>query len=155
MLTFIKMTMVIVTISGPHNKPEMTIIKPLNLRRLRVGKFQDGGENCSGKFELLNSFKIMRRSYAPSQVLKRKESPLIEFDSDSDGEEKPLRKKMHTKTDEKPNFSTQYSQRFIRQPFTQLCFNCNGKLTEHESRIKNILSKPFKIPIPNYQGILF
>ena len=109
----------------------------------------------SAKFKIRSySFKVMRRSLAPSQVLKRKTSPWDEDDSDSDGEEKSRRLKVQKIRHEKPNFLSKFSQHLGRQPFTSLCVNGDAKVTEHESRIKSILSKPFKVPIPNYQGLL-
>ena len=96
----------------------------------------------------------MRRSLAPSQVLKRKTSPSAEDDSDSDDEEKSQRQKVQKLNREKPNFLSKFSQHSGRQPFTSLCVNGSAQLTEHEARIKNILSKPFKVPIPNYQGLI-
>jgi DNA repair and recombination RAD54-like protein len=95
----------------------------------------------------------MRRSLAPSQVLKRKSAPWVDEDSDSDKEEKSQRQKVQKITHEKPNFLSKFSQHLGRPPFTSLCVNGNSKLTEHEARIKSILSKPFKVPIPNYQGL--
>ena len=96
----------------------------------------------------------MRRSLAPSQVLKRKTSAWVEDDSDSDGEEKSQRQKVQKIGQEKPNFLSKFSQHLGRQPFTSLFVNGDGKVTEHEARIKSILSKPFKVPILNYQGLL-
>ena len=95
----------------------------------------------------------MRRSLAPSQILKRKTTPWIDEDSDSDGEQKSQRQKVQKIGHEKTIILGKFSQHFGRQPFTSLCVNGSSQLTEHETRIKSILSKPFKVPIPNYQGL--
>ncbi|XP_028399661.1 LOW QUALITY PROTEIN: DNA repair and recombination protein RAD54-like [Dendronephthya gigantea] len=94
----------------------------------------------------------MRRSLAPSQLLKRKTSSWVDDDSDSEGEVTSPRQKMQKIDQEKSKVLSKFSQHLFRQPFTSLCLNGSGQLSEHEARIKNILSKPFRVPIPNYQG---
>ena len=98
----------------------------------------------------------MRRSLAPSQVLKRKTSPWSAEDSDGGRQEKSLRQKVRKidEDSEENNFLIKFSQPLGRQPFTSLCINDDVKMSAHEARIKSILSKPFKVPIPNYQGIM-
>ena len=95
----------------------------------------------------------MRRSLAPSQILKRKATPWVDDDSDSDGEGKSQRQKTQKISHEKSGFLGKFCQHLSRQPFTSLCVNGSAQPTEHEARIKSILSKPFKVPIPNYQGL--
>lgn len=93
----------------------------------------------------------MRRSLAPSQVLKRKSSPWEDEDDESDDGVK-RRSHKFKKSEGESKALTSFPQHLARQPFTSLCLNSSAKPTEHEARIKSILSKPFKVPIPNYQG---
>ncbi|XP_010784100.1 DNA repair and recombination protein RAD54-like [Notothenia coriiceps] len=88
----------------------------------------------------------MRRSLAPSQVAKRKQG-----DSCDDEE-------WTCNTDKKKKSDNERRESHIspfRKPLTQL-----NKLPEcldgdkHEAFIRSILSKPFKIPIQNYTGVL-
>lgn len=90
----------------------------------------------------------MRRSLAPSQILKRK-TPWVDDESDNDKECKLKRDKLKKVA---PEDTSKFSQHLSRQPFTSLCMNGSLQMTEHEARIKKILAKPFKVPIPNYQG---
>ncbi|XP_051567327.1 DNA repair and recombination protein RAD54-like isoform X2 [Myxocyprinus asiaticus] len=98
----------------------------------------------------------MRRSLAPSQVAKRKQGA----DSDDEDWDPDIQKKVihildgmrasDRKRDCRENYISPY-----RKPLTQLanrpvCVDGN----EHEAFIRKILSKPFKVPIPNYTGLL-
>ncbi|XP_040896373.1 DNA repair and recombination protein RAD54-like [Toxotes jaculatrix] len=89
----------------------------------------------------------MRRSLAPSQVAKRKQegSPCEEDD-------RTCRAEKRRKSD---NEVREIHISPFRKPLTQLnnrpaCMD--GE--QHEAFIRSILSKPFKIPIPNYTGSL-
>ncbi|CDQ85203.1 unnamed protein product [Oncorhynchus mykiss] len=89
-----------------------------------------------------------RRSLAPSQVAKRKHGGDSSEDEDWNPEEDTKRKKGGNESRES------YISPF-RKPLTQLtnqpvCVDSNA----HEALIRSILSKPFKIPIPNYTGSL-
>ncbi|XP_008336673.1 DNA repair and recombination protein RAD54-like [Cynoglossus semilaevis] len=89
----------------------------------------------------------MRRSLAPSQVAKRKQGG----DSCEDEEWTcPTDKRRKSDSEKREIHVSPY-----RKPLTQL----NNKITftdgeKHEAFIRSILSKPFKIPIPNYTGSL-
>lgn len=90
----------------------------------------------------------MRRSFAPSQIALGKRG----FDENTNGvaksefsESKKLRKCVNDVR--KPLISTQRFPSLLNQiaPTPE-------KLSFHEDLIHKILSKPFKVPIPNYQG---
>ncbi|XP_013398065.1 DNA repair and recombination protein RAD54-like [Lingula anatina] len=89
----------------------------------------------------------MRRSLAPSQL-----TPGVKRKTDENGEWTPKQggKKLRVNPDQ-----VDYTSPF-RKPLLPLV---NRSLvtdsTAHEALIKKILSKPFKIPIPNYQGSVF
>ncbi|KAJ8276958.1 hypothetical protein GJAV_G00069810 [Gymnothorax javanicus] len=90
----------------------------------------------------------MRRSLAPSQVAKRKNG----LDSSED-EEWKLEAVQKRRKGEAAVTDSKISP--FRKPLTQLtnrpvCLDSS----EHEAFIRSILSKPFKIPIPNYAGSL-
>ncbi|KAF7203801.1 DNA repair and recombination protein RAD54-like [Nothobranchius furzeri] len=88
----------------------------------------------------------MRRSFAPSQVAKRK----LTGDS-SENDDWTTTAEKRRKGDEKGG-----SQSLpCRTPLAQLN-TCAGVLdvNRHEAFIRSILSKPFKVPIPNYTGSL-
>ncbi|XP_010870626.1 DNA repair and recombination protein RAD54-like [Esox lucius] len=93
----------------------------------------------------------MRRSLAPSQVAKRKQGG--DSDEDWDPEEDTKRRR---KGGKEPSQSRESYISPFRKPLTQLtnqpvlCVDSNA----HEAFIRSILSKPFKIPIPNYTGSL-
>ncbi|XP_034270891.1 DNA repair and recombination protein RAD54-like [Pantherophis guttatus] len=93
----------------------------------------------------------MRRSLAPSQLAKRKPG------GDGSGEDEdwypeatPKRQKRNTKTDIQECYVSSF-----RKPLTQLTnrIHCLDG-SKHEAFIRSILSKPFKVPIPNYTGPL-
>ncbi|KAG8507670.1 DNA repair and recombination protein RAD54-like, partial [Galemys pyrenaicus] len=94
--------------------------------------------------------KLKRRSLAPSQLAKRKPEGRSSDDDDWHPEAvTPKKRKSSSETQ-----SQECSQSF-RKPLTQLtnrppCLDSS----QHEAFIRSILSKPFKIPIPNYQGPL-
>lgn len=86
----------------------------------------------------------MRRSLAPSQVAKRKQGP------DSDDEDWEPDIAPQSKRDCRENYISPF-----RRPLTALTNRplCTDG-SEHEAFIRKILSKPFKVPIPNYTGSL-
>ncbi|XP_064186715.1 DNA repair and recombination protein RAD54-like [Anguilla rostrata] len=91
----------------------------------------------------------MRRSLAPSQVAKRKQGGDSSEDEDWHPEAVQKRRKGEPESGRESYISP------FRKPLTQLtnrpvCLD-SGK---HEAFIRSILSKPFKIPIPNYTGSL-
>lgn len=93
----------------------------------------------------------MRRSLAPSQLARRKPEDISSDDEDWQPETVTPKKRKSTA-------ETQAQQCFLspfRKPLTQLlnrppCLDSS----QHEAFIRSILSKPFKVPIPNYQGPL-
>ncbi|XP_008564665.1 PREDICTED: DNA repair and recombination protein RAD54-like [Galeopterus variegatus] len=93
----------------------------------------------------------MRRSLAPSQLAKRKPEGRSSDDEDwQPGAVTPKKRKSSSETQIKECFLSPF-----RKPLTQLsnrspCLDSS----QHEAFIRSILSKPFKVPIPNYQGPL-
>ncbi|XP_025782479.1 DNA repair and recombination protein RAD54-like [Puma concolor] len=92
-----------------------------------------------------------RKSLAPSQLAKRKPEG-------RPGDEEDWQPRTVTPKKQKSNSGTQSKEYFLspfRKPLTQLT-NRPPSLDsrQHEAFIRSILSKPFKIPIPNYQGPL-
>ncbi|XP_019386914.1 PREDICTED: DNA repair and recombination protein RAD54-like [Crocodylus porosus] len=93
----------------------------------------------------------MRRSLAPSQLAKRKPDGACE-DEDEDWRPPATPKR------QKPGSDTESGQCYMspfRKPLAQLtnrphCLDSS----KHEAFIRSILSKPFKVPIPNYKGPL-
>ncbi|VFV35914.1 dna repair and recombination protein [Lynx pardinus] len=90
----------------------------------------------------------MRKSLAPSQLAKRKPEG-------RPGDEEDWQPRTVTPKKQKSNSGTQSKECFLspfRKPLTQLT-NRPPSLdsSQHEAFIRSILSKPFKIPIPNYQ----
>ncbi|XP_027002252.2 DNA repair and recombination protein RAD54-like [Tachysurus fulvidraco] len=92
----------------------------------------------------------MRRSFAPSQLAKRKQR--VDSDDDDDDEDEDWDPEIKSKRikDCRESYMSPY-----RKPLTQLtnrpvCVDSN----EHEAFIRSILSRPFKVPIPNYTGPL-
>ncbi|XP_030583572.1 DNA repair and recombination protein RAD54-like [Archocentrus centrarchus] len=88
----------------------------------------------------------MRRSLAPSQIAKRKQ----EGDSCEDEWTCKTEKRRKGDNEVRENYISHF-----RMPLTQLnnrpaCMDG----AKHEAFIQSILSKPFKIPIPNYTGSL-
>ncbi|XP_060087745.1 DNA repair and recombination protein RAD54-like [Heteronotia binoei] len=93
----------------------------------------------------------MRRSLAPSQLAKRKPGhDGSEYDEDWHPEDASKRQKHGNKTENRECYMSPF-----RKPLTQLtnrphCLDGS----KHEAFIHSILSKPFKVPIPNYTGSL-
>ncbi|KAK7099702.1 DNA repair and recombination protein RAD54-like isoform X2 [Littorina saxatilis] len=97
----------------------------------------------------------MRRSQAPSQrslgdgctqTAKRKP----EGDRDWDGH---LTKEQKKRQKHEDAYSPMQHLSPYRQPLTPLTnLEVSSDITSHEALIRKLLSKPFKIPIPNYQG---
>lgn len=93
----------------------------------------------------------MRRSLAPSQLAKRKSEGRSSDDEDWQPETMtPKKRKSSSETPIQECFLSPF-----RKPLTQLtnrppCLDSS----QHEAFIRSILSKPFKVPIPNYQGPL-
>ncbi|KAJ8279404.1 hypothetical protein COCON_G00064700 [Conger conger] len=90
----------------------------------------------------------MRRSLAPSQVAKRKQG--ADSSEDEDWHPETVQKRRKGEAEIRENYISPF-----RKPLTQLTNRLvclDG--TKHEAFIRSILSKPFKIPIPNYSGSL-
>ncbi|XP_075800678.1 DNA repair and recombination protein RAD54-like isoform X2 [Microtus pennsylvanicus] len=90
----------------------------------------------------------MRRSLAPSQLARRK--PDGRSSDDEDWQPETVTPKKQKSSNETQCFLSPF-----RKPLTQLinrppCLDSS----QHEAFIRSILSKPFKVPIPNYQGPL-
>ncbi|XP_074122143.1 DNA repair and recombination protein RAD54-like isoform X1 [Sminthopsis crassicaudata] len=91
----------------------------------------------------------MRRSLAPSQLAKRRSAGSASDDEDWHPET-PKKRKSGGEAGGRDCFLSPF-----RKPLTQLtnrpvCLDSS----QHEAFIRSILSKPFKVPIPNYQGPL-
>ncbi|XP_027693752.1 DNA repair and recombination protein RAD54-like [Vombatus ursinus] len=93
----------------------------------------------------------MRRSLAPSQLAKRKSEGSASDEEDWHPESvTQKRRKSSIEVNSRDCFLSPF-----RKPLTQLtnrpqCLDSS----QHEAFIRSILSKPFKVPIPNYQGPL-
>ncbi|XP_039741053.1 DNA repair and recombination protein RAD54-like isoform X2 [Pteropus medius] len=93
----------------------------------------------------------MRRSLAPSQLAKRKPEGRSSDDEDwQPGAVTPKKRKSSSETQ---------SQECLLSPFRKTLTQLTNRphcldSSHHEAFIRSILSKPFKIPIPNYQGPL-
>ncbi|NXO37815.1 RAD54 protein, partial [Locustella ochotensis] len=93
-----------------------------------------------------------RRSLAPSQLAKRKAGDEDEEEEEEDWQPPASRKR------QKAAGETQSGECYrspFRKPLAQLtnrpqCLDSS----QHEAFIRSILSKPFKVPIPNYKGPL-
>lgn len=92
----------------------------------------------------------MRRSLAPSQVAKRKKN------NGSDEEDSTFTAPSQRNVERKNPINVSASNiSSYRKPLTQLNTHPTCMDSEmHEAFIRSILSKPFKIPIPNYAGSL-
>jgi len=88
----------------------------------------------------------MRRSLAPSQLLKRKQGCLEE---EEPGNRRKQKFKLGATQDEDDN--TDFTRRVLAPLPTQENHG-SSNFSAHEVLIRKILSKPFKVPIPNYQG---
>eukprot|EP00066_Takifugu_rubripes_P023463 XP_011612729.1 PREDICTED: DNA repair and recombination protein RAD54-like isoform X1 [Takifugu rubripes] len=94
----------------------------------------------------------MRRSLAPSQVAKRKLS------GGSDQDEGWTARRV-SRLQEKRQKSSEDSRNIHISPFREPLTQLNNRpeyldSDKHEAFIRSILSKPFKVPIPNYTGAL-
>ncbi|MGH0152283.1 UNVERIFIED_CONTAM: hypothetical protein FKN15_054520 [Acipenser sinensis] len=137
-------------------------------KRRNAKRLQKGPEEEEPEMECLNvtfnSFKTdvakglpappagrssTRRSLAPSQLVKRKQGD-SSGDEDWHPEATPKRRKSISENESRESYVSPY-----RKPLTQLtnrpvCLDSS----KHEAFIRSILSKPFKVPIPNYSGSL-
>ncbi|XP_062974568.1 DNA repair and recombination protein RAD54-like [Elgaria multicarinata webbii] len=93
----------------------------------------------------------MRRSLAPSQLAKRKpEGDGSEEDEEWHHEATPKRQKRGSKVDNRECYVSPFRKPLALLTNQPHCLD-GGK---HEAFIRSILSKPFKVPIPNYTGPL-
>ncbi|XP_015277433.1 PREDICTED: DNA repair and recombination protein RAD54-like [Gekko japonicus] len=100
---------------------------------------------------LYSAYDIERKSLAPSQLAKRKPGgDGSENDEDWRPKDTSKRQKYSNKTENRECYMSPF-----RKPLTQLTNrpHCLDGST-HEAFIRSILSKPFKVPIPNYAGSL-
>uniref|UniRef100_A0A4W4EK43 DNA repair and recombination protein RAD54-like n=1 Tax=Electrophorus electricus TaxID=8005 RepID=A0A4W4EK43_ELEEL len=88
----------------------------------------------------------MRRSFAPSQVAKRKQRG----DSSDDEDWDPQTVSKKDKKEPRDSYISPYRKALTQLTNRPLCVDAN----EHEAFIRQILSRPFKVPIPNYTGPL-
>uniref|UniRef100_A0A8C3TVZ0 DNA repair and recombination protein RAD54-like n=1 Tax=Catharus ustulatus TaxID=91951 RepID=A0A8C3TVZ0_CATUS len=93
-----------------------------------------------------------RRSLAPSQLAKRKAGDEDEEEEEEDWQPPTSRKRQKAAGDAE---SGECYRSPFRKPLAQLtnrprCLDSS----QHEAFIRSILSKPFKVPIPNYKGPL-
>jgi len=94
----------------------------------------------------------MRRSLAPSKI-----GVLVEKRKNEENEEwQPKSKKQHSKQKALALYCPTEHLSPFRHQFTSvkpaIVLSDAASLSSHEELIKKILSKPFKVPIPNYQG---
>ncbi|ELK34622.1 PREDICTED: DNA repair and recombination protein RAD54-like [Myotis davidii] len=93
----------------------------------------------------------MRRSLAPSQLAKRKPEGRPSDDEDwQPGVVTPKKRKSSCETRSQECFLSPFRKALTQLTNRPLCLDSS----QHEAFIRSILSKPFKIPIPNYQGPL-
>ncbi|XP_022351776.1 DNA repair and recombination protein RAD54-like [Enhydra lutris kenyoni] len=93
----------------------------------------------------------MRKSLAPSQLAKRK--PEGRSGDDEDWQPwtvTPKKRKSSSGTQSQECFLSPFRKPLIQLTSRPPCLDSS----QHEAFIRSILSKPFKIPIPNYQGPL-
>ncbi|PFX22519.1 DNA repair and recombination protein RAD54-like isoform X3 [Stylophora pistillata] len=90
----------------------------------------------------------MRRSLAPSQILKRKQG----FSEDEEiGNKRKQKFKLGSfEADDKPDIG-----RRVLAPLSTQANDSSKIVSAHEDLIRKILAKPFKVPIPNYQGCTY
>lgn len=91
----------------------------------------------------------MRRSLAPSQLLKRKQDCLEE---DKLGNRRKQKFKLGPTQDDDDN--TDFTRRVLA-PLPAQENHGSSSFSAHEALIRKILAKPFKVPIPNYQGCTY
>ncbi|XP_035107231.2 DNA repair and recombination protein RAD54-like isoform X4 [Callithrix jacchus] len=113
---------------------------------------EEGCERRGGVcVQLFRSFQLLlRRSLAPSQLAKRKPEGRSSDEDWQPGLVTPRKWKSSSETQIQECFLSPF-----RKPLSQLtnqppCLDSS----QHEAFIRSILSKPFKVPIPNYQGPL-
>ena len=107
----------------------------------------------------------MRRSLAPSQILKQSQKTEVPSTPSPGGKRRCVAKKRRYKDSDSDDDNNnddgdgaESSSPLIRSPLTPLLLNSpTGSLSpsdaaEYERLIQKILSRPFKIPIKNYQG---
>ncbi|XP_060685884.1 DNA repair and recombination protein RAD54-like isoform X1 [Hemiscyllium ocellatum] len=87
----------------------------------------------------------MRRSLAPSQLAKRKPGQLSD-----DEDVSPKRRKLVCERDNGENFVSPFRKPLAQLTNRPVCLDSS----QHEAFIRSILSKPFRVPIPNYTGSL-
>ncbi|XP_016014553.1 DNA repair and recombination protein RAD54-like isoform X1 [Rousettus aegyptiacus] len=93
----------------------------------------------------------MRRSLAPSQLAKRKPEGRSSDDEDwQPGAVTPKKRKSGSETQSRECFLSPFRKALTQLTDRPRCLDSS----HHEAFIRSILSKPFKIPIPNYQGPL-
>ncbi|XP_045147837.1 DNA repair and recombination protein RAD54-like isoform X2 [Echinops telfairi] len=93
----------------------------------------------------------MRRSLAPSQLAKRKPEGRCSDDEDwQPGVVTPRKRKGSSETQSQECFQSPFRKPLLQLTNRPPCLDSS----QHEAFIRSILSKPFKIPIPNYQGPL-
>ncbi|XP_023363628.1 DNA repair and recombination protein RAD54-like [Otolemur garnettii] len=93
----------------------------------------------------------MRRSLAPSQLAKRKPEARCSDDEDwQPGVVTPKKRKSSSETQIQECFLSPFRKPLSQLTSRSLCLDSS----QHEAFIRSILSKPFKVPIPNYQGPL-
>lgn len=85
----------------------------------------------------------MRRSCAPSQLTKPNKRPSEDFDD--------LRSTRRPKLSKKGD---DVAVSPFRKPLLPINLLDSSNSEQHEALIKSILTRPFKVPIPNYQGSL-
>ncbi|KAM5266404.1 DNA repair and recombination protein RAD54-like isoform 3-T3 [Hipposideros larvatus] len=95
--------------------------------------------------------KRKRRSLAPSQLAKRKPEGTPSDDEDwHPGAVTPKKWKSSSETQSYECFLSPFRKALTQLTNRPPCLDSS----QHEAFIRSILSKPFKIPIPNYQGPL-
>ncbi|KAJ1169832.1 hypothetical protein NDU88_001720 [Pleurodeles waltl] len=93
----------------------------------------------------------MRRSLAPSQLAKRKQGSSSD-DEDWHPDDAPKRRKpgTHSGVQSWESFISPFRKPLAPLTNQPICLDSS----KHEAFIRSILSKPFKVPIPNYKGAL-
>ncbi|XP_043941837.1 DNA repair and recombination protein RAD54-like [Protopterus annectens] len=92
----------------------------------------------------------MRRSLAPSQLAKRKQGNLSDDDTDWNPDTAHKRKKNPCADEKRECYLSPYRKPLMQLTNKPFCLDSS----KHEAFIRSILSKPFKVPIPNYNGSL-
>ncbi|XP_043858264.1 DNA repair and recombination protein RAD54-like [Dromiciops gliroides] len=94
----------------------------------------------------------MRRSLAPSQLAKRKSEGNASDEEEwrPESTSTPKRRKSSSEANCRESFLSPFRKPLIQMTNRPHCLDSS----QHEAFIRSILSKPFKVPIPNYQGPL-